>query len=243
MVKSLIALAMIPRLINPSQTDMENYVNNYINNTCQYLRYTYDNTQQQYELQDKVDYYDNQTANTTFKFTLFMDYTITERITHFWNIGDAFTVYLADGNSPTTTPNIAGTCIKILTLDSNEKVFKVYNLQDYMWEATEPVVVNSIPTNNVGNEIYVLNQNYANNSELYKSGYDNGYGIGYNTGYGDGKVATTPLNNVFDLFKKISTSLSSFWNIPILPGINLGLLISIPITTGIVIWVVKALKE
>ena len=38
MVKSLIALSMIPRLINPSQTDIVDYVNNYINNTCQYLK-------------------------------------------------------------------------------------------------------------------------------------------------------------------------------------------------------------
>ena len=172
-----------------------------------------------------------------------MDYTITERITHFLDLGDAFKIYLNNGNEPNIDGTIIGTCLKILTLDSNENKFKVYNLEIYEWDTNEPQVLKEVPTTNVGNEIYVLNQNYANNSELYKSGYDNGYGIGYNTGYGDGKVATTPLNNVFDLFKKISTSLSSFWNIPILPGINLGLLISIPITTGIVIWVVKALKE
>ena len=243
MVKSLMLLSVIPRLMNPSQTDIEDYVNNYINNTCQYLRYAYDQTQQQYILKDKVQYFNNQTANTTFNFTIFLDYTITERITHFWQLGDAFTIYLVDGMDPNATPNIRGVCEKILTLDSQENKFKVYNLTTYEWETTEPIVVNEIPKNNVANEIYVLNENYANNSELYKSGYENGYGIGYNTGYGDGKVATTPLNNVFDLFKKISTSLSSFWNITILPGINLGLLISIPITTGIVIWVVKALKE
>ena len=214
-----------------------------INNTCQYLRCTYNNTQQKYELQDKLEYYDSQTADTRFNFTLFLDYTITERITHYWEIGDAFTIYLAYGNEPTSTPNIAGTCIKILTLDSNENKFKVYNLQDYIWETTEPIVLNEIPKDNVGNEIFVLNQNYANNSELYKAGSEAGYALGYKTGYGEGKIATTPLNNAFELFKKISTSLSSFWNIPILPGINLGLLISIPITTGIVIWVIKALKE
>ena len=70
MVKSLIALAMIPRLMNPSQADMEDYVNNYINNTCQYLKYSYDQTQQKYILQDKVTTYNNQDAHTTFKFTL-----------------------------------------------------------------------------------------------------------------------------------------------------------------------------
>ena len=243
MVKCLIALSMIPRLLNPSQTDIEDYVNNYINNTCQYLRYTYDQTQQQYILQDKVQSYNNQNADTAFYFTIYLDYTITERITHFWEIGDALTIYLAYGNEPGKTPNIKGTCFKILTLDSETQVFKTYNLERYGWDTENAIVVDKIPTNNIADEIFVLNENYAKNSELYKSGYDNGYGIGYNTGYGDGKVATTPLNNVFDLFKKISTSLSSFWNIPILPGINLGLLISIPITTGIVIWVVKALKE
>ena len=243
MVKCLLALAAAPGILIPSQADMESYINNYINNSCQYLRYTYNETQQKYELQDKVTNYDNQTANTQFYFTLFLDYQITERITHFMDIGDALTIYLAYGNEPTTTPNVAGICTKILTLDSEEQKFKVYNLQEYMWETNEPTVLNEIPANKVTSEIFVLNQNYANNSELYKAGYDSGYKIGYNTGYGDGKVATTPLNNAFDLFKKISTSLSSFWNIPILPGINLGLLISIPITTGIVIWVVKALKE
>lgn len=243
MVKSLIALSMIPRLINPSQTDIQDYVNNYINNTCQYLRYTYNQTQQQYVLQDKVQSYNNQNADTSFYYTIYLDYTITERITHFWEIGDAFTIYLAYGNEPDKTPNIKGICFKILTLDSENQVFKTYNLERYGWDTENAIVVNEIPTNKIADEIFVLNENYAKNSELYKSGYDNGYSIGYNTGYGDGKVATTPLNNVFDLFKKISTSLSSFWNITILPGINLGLLISIPITTGIVIWVVKALKE
>ena len=234
---------MIPRLMNPSQADMEDYVNNYINNTCQYLRYEYNDTQQQYILQDKITQYDSQTAHTNFNFTIFLDYTITERITHYWELGDAFTIYLSNGNDPAEVPNIIGTCTKILTLDTNENKFKEYDLQQYQWLTAEPIVVNEIPTNKVASNIYVLNQNYAKNSELYKSGYDNGYKIGYNTGYGDGKVATTPLNNAFDLFKRISSSLSSFWNIPILPGINLGLLISIPITTGIVVWVIKALKE
>ena len=243
MVKSLIALAMIPKLMNPTQADMEDYVNNYINNSCQYLRYVYNETQQQYILEDKLQTYDNQTGHTTFNFTLFLDYTITERITHLMHIGDAFKIYLSNGNEPYETPNIVGTCNQILTLDSIENKFKLYDIQSYDWTTTEPIVLNEIPNNNVGNYIYVLNQNYAKNSELYKSGYDNGYKIGYNTGYGDGKVATTPLNNAFDLFKRISSSLSSFWNIPILPGINLGLLISIPITTGIVVWVIRALKE
>lgn len=243
MVKSLIALSMIPRLLNPSQTDIVDYVNNYINNTCQYLKYIYDNTQQQYILNDKVTYYDNKTGDTTFNFTIYLDYTITERITHFWDIGDALTIYLAYGNDTTTATNIKGTCTKILTLDSENQVFKTYNLERYGWDTENAIVLNEIPTNNVADEIFVLNKNYAKNSELYNSGYNSGYKIGYNTGYGDGKVATTPLNNAFDLFKKVSSSLASFWNIPILPGINLGLLISIPITTGIVIWVVKALKE
>lgn len=243
MVRALLALTMIPRLINPSQTNITDYVNNYINNTCQYLRYNYNESTQQYDLFDKVDYFDNQTSNTSFNFTIYLDYTITERITHFWEIGDALTIYLAYGNDTTSTTNIKGTCTKILTLDSENNIFKTYNLERYGWDTENATVVNEVPTNKVADEIFVLNENYATNSELYKSGYDNGYGIGYNTGFGDGKVATTPLNNVFDLFKKISTSLSSFWNIPILPGINLGLLISIPITTGIVIWVVKALKE
>ena len=240
MVKSLIALSIIPRLLGPTQGEIENYVNNYINNTCQYLRYQYNDTDQKYYLLDELEYYDPQTATASFNFTIFMDYTITERITHQWTLGDAITIYLA------TTENnqeIVGTCTKILTFDIEEKKFKTYDLMAYRWDTTEPIVVNEIPANKVANEIYVLNEKYANNSELYKSGYDNGYSIGYNTGYGDGKVATTPLNNVFELFKKISTSLSSFWNIPILPGINLGLLISIPITTGIIVWVIKALKE
>ena len=243
MIKSLIALAAVPATLVPSQADMEDYVNNYINNTCQYLRYTYDETQQQYILQDKVQNYNSQTSHTTFNFTIFLDYTITERITHYIDLGDAFTIYLSNGNDPMQTPNIIGTCIKILTFDSENQIFKTYDLQNYAWDTTNPIVLNEVPASKQANEIYVLNENYANNSELYKNGYNNGYNIGYNTGYGDGKVATTPLNNAFDLFKKISTSLSSFWNIPILPGINLGLLISIPITTGIVIWVVKALKE
>ena len=243
MVKSLLALAMIPRLINPSQSDITNYVNNYINNTCQYLKYSYDDTQQTYILNDKVTYFNNQNGDTTFNFTIYLDYTITERITHFWDIGDALTIYLAYGNDPASTPNIKGTCLKILTLDNENQVFKTYNLERYGWDTENAIVLNEVPTNKVANEIFVLNENYAKNSELYNAGYESGYSIGYNTGYGDGKVATTPLNNVFDLFKKISTSLSSFWNIPILPGINLGLLISIPITTGIVVWVVKALKE
>ena len=243
MVKSLIVLAMIPRLINPSQSDMEDYVNNYINNTCQYLRYTYNQTQQVYELNDKVTNYNNQNANTTFNFTLFFDYTIAERITHFWQIGDALTIYLAYGYDTTSPVNIMGKCEKILTLDTQEGIFKVYDCTTYDWITNNVTVVNEIPTTNIGNEIFVLNQNYANNSELYKAGSEAGYAVGYKTGYGDGKIATTPLNNAFELFKKISTSLSSFWNIPILPGINLGLLISIPITTGIVVWVIRALKE
>ena len=240
MVKSLIALSVIPRLLGPTQGEIEDYVNNYINNTCQYLRYQYNDVDQRYYLIDKLQNYNEQTAQASFRFTLFMDYTITERITHQWDLGDAITIFIA-----TTEQNqqIEGTCDKILTYDIEENKFKLYNLMSYSWDANEPIVVNEIPTTKMANEIYVLNEKYASNSELYKSGYDNGYGIGYNTGYGDGKVATTPLNNVFDLFKKISTSLSSFWNITILPGINLGLLISIPITTGIVIWVIKALKE
>ena len=242
MVKSLIALAAVPGVLVPSQADMEAYVNNYINNTCQYLRYTFDNTQQQYILQDKVQSYDNQTAATTFNFTLYMDYQVTERITHYWNLGDSFTIYLANGSEPFET-NITGICQTILTLDSQENKFKLYRLDSYNWETIEPIVLNEVPSSNIGDEIFVLNKNYANNSELYKAGSEAGYALGYKTGYGEGKIATTPLNNAFELFKKISTSLSSFWNIPILPGINLGLLISIPITTGIVIWVIKALKE
>ena len=243
MVKALLALTMIPRLINPSQTDITDYVNNYINNTCQYLRYNYNQTTQQYELYDQVNYFNNQNSDTTFNFTIYLDYTITERITHFWEIGDGLTIYLAYGNEPNKTPNIKGNCTKILTLDSEKQVFRTYNLERYGWDTENATVLNEVPASKVTDEIYILNQNYAKNSELYKSGYESGYNIGYNTGYGDGKVATTPLNNAFELFKKISTSLSSFWNIPILPGINLGLLISIPITTGIVIWVIKALKE
>ena len=240
MVKSLIALSVIPRLLGPTQGEIEDYINNYINNTCQYLRYQYNNTDQKYYLIDKLQYYNEQNSTANFNFTLFMDYTITERITHQWSVGDSLIIYIATSE---TNQDIIGNCDKILTFDNEEKKFKTYNLMTYSWDTTEPIVVNEIPTAKVADEIYVLNEKYASNSELYKSGYDNGYGIGYNTGYGDGKVATTPLNNVFDLFKKISTSLSSFWNITILPGINLGLLISIPITTGIVIWVVKALKE
>lgn len=248
MVKSLMALAVIPKLMSlPSQVDMENYVNNYINNTCQYLRYIYDETQQKYILQDKVQTYNQQNSDTTFYFTLFFDYTITERITHYWAIGESFTIYLAFGSDTTSQKNIKGICYEILTLDSNENKFKLYNLERSEWETTEPIVLSQIPANKVSNEIFVYNDEYAKNSEGFKTAYNNGYNIGYstgyNTGYGQGQVATTPLNNAFDLFKKISTSLSSFWNIPILPGINLGLLISIPITTGIVIWVVKALKE
>ncbi len=243
MVKSLIALAMIPRLMNPSQTDIEQYVNNYINNTCQYLRYIYDETSQSYNLKDKINYFNQQNSDTQFDFTLYLDYVITERITHFWTLGESITIYLADQGDDTTPPNIMGTCEKILTLDTQENKYKVFNCMANTWETIEPIVLNKIPTEKVANEIFVLNSEYANNSELYKAGTEAGYAIGYKTGYGDGKVATTPLNNVFDLFKKISTSLSSFWNIPILPGINLGLLISIPITTGIVVWVVKALKE
>ena len=243
MVKSLIALAAVQGILAPSQADMEAYVDNYINNTCQYLRYTYDETQQQYTLQDKLITYNNQNANTTFNFTLYFDYTIAERITHYWEVGDALTIYLAYGYDTTAQPNIMGKCEKILTLDTQEGIFKVYDCKTYEWLTTNIQVVNEIPTTNIGNEIFVLNQDYANNSELYKAGSDAGYAIGYKTGYGDGKIATTPLNNAFELFKKISTSLSSFWNIPILPGINLGLLISIPITTGIVVWVIRALKE
>lgn len=243
MVKCLLALAAAQNILIPSQADMEAYVDNYINNTCQYLRYTYDETQQQYILQDKVQTYDSQTANTTFNFTLYMDYTITERITHYWNLGDAFSIYLKNGMDTMETPNVIGICQSILTLDSNENKFKLYRLDNYDWDINEPKVVNEIPKSKVASEIFVLNQNYANNSELYKAGSEAGYKIGYDTGYGDGKIATTPLNNAFDLFKRISTSLSAFWNIPILPGINLGLLISIPITTGIIVWVIKALKE
>lgn len=235
---------MIPRLLGgPSQTDIEDYVNNYINNTCQYLRYQYNESTQQYDLQDKVVYFNEQTTKAQFNFTIYLDYTITERLTHFWNVGDSISISLAPTEETIDNPNILGTCDKILTFDSEEKKFKLYNLMDYSWDTNEPIVVNEIPTTKLANEIYVLNEKYASNSQLYKSGYDNGYGIGYKTGYGEGKVATTPLNNVFDLFTRISTSLSSFWNIPILPGINLGLLISIPITTGIVVWVIKALKE
>ncbi len=243
MVKSIIALAMIPRLMNPSQLDIEDYVNNYINNTCQYLRYEYNTTNQQYELKDKVNYFNQQNSDTQFDFTLYLDYQVTERITHFWTIGEAITIYLANEGDDTQPPNIMGTCEKILTLDTQENVYKVFNCMANAWETNEPIVLNKIPTEKVANEIFVLNSEYANNSELYKAGSDAGYAIGYKTGYGDGKIATTPLNNAFELFKKVSTSLSSFWNIPILPGINLGLLISIPITTGIVIWVIKALKE
>ena len=247
MVKCLIALAMIPRLAYPTQTDMENYINNYINNTCQYLRYIYDNQSQQYILQDKIQTYNDQNSDTTFYFTVFLDYTITERITHYWQIGESFTIYLAYGNDTTSTQNIKGICNKILTLDTNEDKFKVYNLERYEWETTEPTVLSQIPVNKVSDEIFVYNDEYAKNSQGFKTAYNNGYKIGYttgyNTGYGQGQVATTPLNNTFDLFKTISTSLASFWNIQILPGINLGLLISIPITTGIVIWVIKALKE
>ena len=243
MVKCLIALAMLPRLAYPTQPDMENYINNYINNTCQYLRYVYDQTQQTYILQDKLTSYNEQTSNATFNFTVYLDYTITERITHYWNIGDAFSVYLAYGNDPTQEPNIKGTCEKILTLDSEQKKYKVYDLTISDWQTIEPLVLNDIPSQKVADEIFVYNESYALNSAVYKAGSDAGYAIGYKTGYGEGKVATTPLNNTFDLFKTISTSLASFWNIPILPGINLGLLISIPITTGIVIWVIKALKE
>ena len=243
MVKSLIALSVIPRLLNPSQGEMEDYINNYINNTCQYLRYQYNDADQKYNLLDKIQYYDGATSHASFNFTLFMDYQVTERITHFLQLGDSLTIYLAITEQTIDNPNIVGTCDNILTYDSEEKKFKLYNLLSYGWDTTEPIVVNEIPTNKVANEIYVLNENYANNSEIYKAGYGFGYEIGYDTGYGDGKIATTPLNNVFELFKKISSSLSSFWNIPILPGINLGLLISIPITTGIVVWVIRALKE
>ena len=234
---------MIPRLINPSQGEIEDYVNNYINNTCQYLRYEYDDTQQQYILKDKVNYYNQQNGDTVFDFTLYLDYIVTERITHFWTIGESVTIYLANQGDDTTPPNIVGTCEKILTLDTQENKFKVFNCIANNWEINEPIVLNKIPDSKVATEIFVLNQQYANNSELYKAGSQEGYKIGYKTGYGDGKIATTPLNNAFELFKKVSTSLASFWNIPILPGINLGLLISIPITTGIVVWVIRALKE
>ena len=248
MVKALLALAAVQQVINLSQSDMESYINNYINNTCQYLRYSYDETQQQYILEDKIKSFNSQTGDTQFNFTVYLDYTITERIVHlFWELGDTFKIYLSNGSDPMERPNIIGTCNKILTLDSNENKFKIYNLQTYNWETNEPTVLNEIPANKITNEIFVYNQEYAKNSEGYKTAYNNGYKIGYttgyNTGYGQGQVATTPLNNTFDLFKTISTSLASFWNIQILPGINLGLLISIPITTGIVIWVVKALKE
>lgn len=243
MVKSLIALTVIPRLLGPSQSDIEDYVNNYINNTCQYLRYDYNESTQQYDLQDKVVYFNEQTTKAQFNFTIYLDYTITERITHLWNVGDSISISLAPTEESLDNPNILGTCEKILTYDTQENKYKVYNLLFYNWETEEPIVLDEIPANKVAEEIFVLNENYANNSEIYKSGYQSGYGIGYKTGYGEGKVSTTPLNNAFDLFKRISTSLSSFWNIPILPGINLGLLISIPITTGIVIWVIKALKE
>lgn len=243
MVKALLALAAAQGILAPSQADMENYVNNYINNSCQYLRYVYNQSTQKYDLKDKVQNYNSQNANTTFNFTLYFDYTVAERITHYWQIGDALTIYLAYGLDTTSQPNIMGICEKILALDTQEGIFKVYDCTTYEWISNNITVVNEVPTTNIGNEIFVLNQNYANNSELYKAGSEAGYALGYKTGYGDGKIATTPLNNAFELFKKISTSLSSFWNIPILPGINLGLLISIPITTGIVIWVIRALKE
>lgn len=242
MVKSLIALAVVPRLLGPSQSDITDYVNNYINNTCQYLRYQYNDKDQRYYLMDKLQYFSEQPLKAQFNFTLFLDYTITERITHFLNVGDALTISLAVTEESIEDP-IIGICDKILTYDSQENKFRTYNLMAYSWDTIEPIVLDEVPTTKTSNEIFVLNENYANNSEIYKSGYQNGYGIGYKTGYGEGKVATTPLNNVFDLFKRISTSLSSFWNITILPGINLGLLISIPITTGIVVWVIKALKE
>ena len=196
MVKSLIALASVPGALIPSQADMEAYVNNYINNTCQYLRYTYNQTEQKYILEDKLITYDNNNANTTFNFTLFLDYQITERITHFISLGDAFKIYLNNGNDPSETGSIIGTCQTILTLDSQENKFKVYRLENYDWDITEPQVLDEVPSTKTTDEIFVLNQNYANNSELYKNGYDNGYKIGYNSGYGDGKVATTPLNNV-----------------------------------------------
>lgn len=243
MVKALLALAAVQQVIVPSQGDMETYVNNYINNTCQYLRYVYNDSQQQYILQDKVQTFNSQTGDTTFNFTIYLDYTITERITHLMRIGDAFTIYLGNGMDPMERPNIIGFCYKILTFDSNEQKYKTYDLQETDWDTSEPNVLNELPSTKSTNEIFVLNKNYANNSELYKAGSEEGYKVGYKTGYGEGKIATTPLNNAFELFKKISTSLSSFWNIPILPGINLGLLISIPITTGIVIWVIRALKE
>lgn len=243
MVKLLLALATVPQVIGPSKVEIEDYINNYINNTCQYLRYQYNGVDQKYYPIDGLQYFNEQNLHAEFYFTLFMDYTITERLTHQWNLGDSLTINLAVTEETIDNPYIRGTCDKILTFDSEEKKFKLYNLMAYSWETDEPIVVNEIPSTKLSDEIYVLNEKYASNSELYKSGYDNGYGIGYNTGYGEGKVATTPLNNVFDLFRRISTSLSSFWNIPILPGINLGLLISIPITTGIVVWVIKALKE
>ena len=243
MVKFLLALATIPQVIGPSKGEIVDYINNYINNTCQYLRYQYNDAEQKYYPLDGLQYFNEQNLHAEFNFTLFMDYTITERITHQWSLGDMLTITLAMTEETLDNPYITGTCYKILTFDSEEKKFKLYDLMGYSWDTNEPIVVNEIPSTKVANEIYVLNEQYANNSQLYKSGYDFGYGVGYKTGYGEGKVATTPLNNVFELFKKISSSLSSFWNIPILPGINLGLLISIPITTGIVVWVIRALKE
>ena len=242
MVKSLITLAMIPRLVNPFQEDIEAYVENYINNTCQYLKYKFNETTKEYELFDKIYSYNEQTGDTKFNFTIYLDYTIAERVTHFWHIGEGVTIDLADPAYTANGAGIIGLCENILALDTQENKFKLYNCIADNWE-TNIIVLQEKPTNKVADTIYVYNKDYALNSAVYKAGSDAGYAIGYKTGYGEGKIATTPLNNTFDLFKKVATSLSSFWNIPILPGINLGLLISIPITTGIVVWVIKALKE
>lgn len=82
----------------------------------------------------------------------------------------------------------------------------------------------------------------AYNSLMYSiDNIENSFNDGYNEGFTDGRDEAKLTNNVFGWFGEVVDSFSSFLSLQIAPGLNLGLIFSIPIITGILFFLLKAL--
>jgi hypothetical protein len=96
-------------------------------------------------------------------------------------------------------------------------------------------------------------------SEAYGQGENDGYDMGYNQGYGDGEEfgyeqgyetgfedGFNELNNtasgLFQILGSAFTSVGSIFNIMILPGITIGMLVFVPIIFALLLFIIKILR-
>lgn len=121
----------------------------------------------------------------------------------------------------------------------------------YSSELSPGGVPNTIYLNQINHDyeaVYIYRQSLAfemeaERQDVYNQGYDNGFNAGHDAGYTEGVAkAPTMLSDAFSVIKAGAEVVGTVVAINLMPGVSIGLLVSIPLIFGLMLWLIKLLR-